>query len=564
MGSSSSPGLASRYGLSFLRLLRERFAEFNGVPVANCWWTGFSEDGTYDPDLGYGLVYHGEDGPAVLLWVHVDDFAIHGPTYEKTARGLRLFLDTAVDVGLLCHPGKLTPPSQVVKYCGFLLDTRAIPCLRIPQAKRERALAMVQYLLRTPPSHPVSRLSLAVIIGTLESLVDATPQGIGRTILREAHQLLRPPELGTGLAPYLTTTVVPSEVRVQLRRWEALLMGDCCRVARAARSGVLVPTHGDGSGTGTGGTVLFPDQPLDTWMGAWSPYVWHHTSNWKELRTLLLTLQRIIADPRKYASVFGCTLFYFTDNEVTYYIVSAGTSPTPALHELAVQIKALEIQLQVSLAPVHIPGLVMIEQGTDGLSRGVWMSQLHSYMDQRALTSAVFSPLQVDLDLVRATIDQFRLLSPWFVHPWDAPMDTSACLHSMSVWFPPPEIARQLVSNVLELWVEAPLTTAALFFIPRILKGQWQGLHHSLVELTVLQPREVPLKHQPLLPIPFVVLYLPPHTRSVSPLRLGSVASGPNLQWHRQQAEYVRGLSPTVFLEGESTDVLFWPQWFYQ
>ena len=134
----------------------------------------------------------------------------------------------------------------------------------------------------------------------------------------------------------------------------------------------------------------------------------------------------------------------------------------------------------------------------------------------------------------------------------------------MSVWFPPPEIARQLVSNVLELWVEAPLTTAALFFIPRILKGQWQGLHHSLVELTVLQPREVPLKHQPLLPIPFVVLYLPPHTRSVSPLRLGSVASGPNLQWHRQQAEYVRGLSPTVFLEGESTDVLFWPQWFYQ
>ena len=45
-------------------------------------------------------------------------------------------------------------------------------------------------------------------------------------------------------------------------------MGDCCRVARAAKSGALVPTHGDGSGTGTGGTVLFPDQPLDTWMGA--------------------------------------------------------------------------------------------------------------------------------------------------------------------------------------------------------------------------------------------------------------------------------------------------------
>jgi hypothetical protein len=39
------------------------------------------------------------------------------------------------------------PPSQVIKYCGFLLDSQEIPCLRIPVAKQERTLAMVEYIL---------------------------------------------------------------------------------------------------------------------------------------------------------------------------------------------------------------------------------------------------------------------------------------------------------------------------------------------------------------------------------------------------------------------------------
>jgi hypothetical protein len=114
-------------------MIRERFAEFQGDPTVNSWWTGLTEEG-YNPDLGYGFVLNGKDGAAVKIWTFVDDFCIHGPTKEKTTRALHLFLDLAVDCGLLCHPGKLTPPQQVVKYCGFLSDSRAIPCLRIPIA----------------------------------------------------------------------------------------------------------------------------------------------------------------------------------------------------------------------------------------------------------------------------------------------------------------------------------------------------------------------------------------------------------------------------------------------
>jgi hypothetical protein len=182
MGAANSPAIACRYGLSFIRLLKERFDEFQGDPNINCWWTAFSEEG-YDPELGYGFNLIGKDGAVVKIWAFMDDFLIHGPNYDKTSRALSLFLDLAVDCGMLCRPTKLTPPQQVVRYCGFLLDSRRIPCLRVPVAKRERALAIVEHLLEAPVSREFSRLSLAVAAGVLQSLVDATPLRLGHTYL---------------------------------------------------------------------------------------------------------------------------------------------------------------------------------------------------------------------------------------------------------------------------------------------------------------------------------------------------------------------------------------------
>jgi hypothetical protein len=111
MGGANSPALACRYGLSLVRMLNERFDAFQGDPTVNCWWTGFTEEGN-DPDLGYGFNLIGKDGRAVKIWAFVDDFLIHGPSYEKTSRALSLFLDLAVDCGgsicsirILCNPG---------------------------------------------------------------------------------------------------------------------------------------------------------------------------------------------------------------------------------------------------------------------------------------------------------------------------------------------------------------------------------------------------------------------------------------------------------------------------
>ena len=87
MGSGSSTGLTGRYGLAFVRLLRERSEWFHTHATPNCWWTGLREDG-YDPTQGYGFsLLRADGGPAVKIWIFVDDFAIHGPACESTCHG---------------------------------------------------------------------------------------------------------------------------------------------------------------------------------------------------------------------------------------------------------------------------------------------------------------------------------------------------------------------------------------------------------------------------------------------------------------------------------------------
>ena len=121
--------------------------------------------------------------------------------------------------------------------------------------------------------------------------------------------------------------------------------------------------------------------------------------------------------------------------------------------------------------------------------------------------------------------------------------DARTCFDRLTVWFPPPELARQLLSFLLETWVERPLTTSALIFVPRVVAAFWFGLSRHLIELPTIYPHVQPLRFAPVLPIPVVVLYLPPFVCSLSPPhRMERPTLPSDHQWHRQQAAQMRGL----------------------
>jgi hypothetical protein len=312
----------------------------------------------------------GTDGlPAALIWAFVDDFKIHAPTRRKLHTALNAFMDLSLRLGLICQKAKTKAPAQTQKYCGFVYDTTGIPTLRIPEDKRQRGLATIRFLKAGGPSMDLSRLTLAVVTGLLQSMVEATPQRIGQTFLRRLYDRLHRLEEGLpnrphGAAMYYSRVDLAAEEWLDLEWWENALELNACVSAYSNEQGILGVSYGDGSGSGTGGTIQVLGQKdnsgaLDAWMGTWTPRALPFSSNWKELWTLVHTLEREVGGTGR---LHNSTLFYFTDNIITYYIMSGGSSSSPELQHLIRRLKFLELQLGVRLEVIHIPGTHMIDQ----------------------------------------------------------------------------------------------------------------------------------------------------------------------------------------------------------
>jgi hypothetical protein len=174
-------------------------------------------------------------------------------------------------------------------------------------------------------------------------------------------------------------------------------------------------------------------------------------------------------------------------------------------------------------------------------------------MDEARLTQAIFDPLPYDPALVWEHLP--RLSHPsqqsWRHQPWSLPWKATRCFDTLTVWFPPPEIARQALTFTLNLWVERPHTTSALFFIPRVMEGSWRNLSRYVIEAGLIFPHLQQLRFPPLLPIPVVILYLPPHTCSLGdPRSLDMPTRPPGHRWHREQAAHLRGLPPRILPQG--------------
>jgi hypothetical protein len=112
-------------------------------------WKVALECSGFDPKLGVGRVLIRCDGlPFCLIWIHVDDIFLHGPTRAKCTSALKKILDLTVLVGLICHPTQVKPPAQIQNFCGFLYDSVGTPNLRIPDKNVVKDLALLEFLMR--------------------------------------------------------------------------------------------------------------------------------------------------------------------------------------------------------------------------------------------------------------------------------------------------------------------------------------------------------------------------------------------------------------------------------
>jgi hypothetical protein len=253
-----------------------------------------------------------------------------------------------------------------------------------------------------------------------------------------------------------------------------------------------------------------------------------------------LTLHQIEGDPILREKVRGTTVFYFTDNSTTYYICHAGASPSPGLHAIIRKIKILEARLNIRLEVIHVPGTLMIYQGTDGLSRGIWLSMQHHSQPGPTTVAAVFAPLTFTptlLEWITTKCEETESRHLDWASNWH-----HIDLHDIfTVWLPPPTIARQLISYLLNLWAEKPLTTRFAVMLPRVMQKEWSNLSKYVKEIGQFKRGTFPSTSG--LPIPAVLLYVAPHVRTLPPPYRKPLPLPASAQWHRQQAETLRGLS---------------------
>lgn len=564
MGTRNSPPASGRFGGAFIRLVKDTCEEFQGVKVFNTFVEGL-QGLPFDPDRGLGVVLIGKDNlPALLLWLHIDDMFVHGPTLAKLQRGLTFILDLSVKLGLIIQPAKTVPPSQFVEYCGFIYDTRSAPRLVIPPAKVSRALALVSYLL-SGASGRFARLIVAMVVGLLQSLVYATPAQIGSCFLRslydDLHSLKDSRLTGTRSYYYTIMDLSPSSV-VELEWWQESL--DTPFFSSSSRpSGVttLILTWGDGSGTGTGGSrheasfssIQSPHGPPlphgEVWLGLWTDSVHHFSSNWKELRTLELTLLR---EKRKSSSsCSGTWLFYFTDNMVTYYLCHRSTTTSPELMKILKRIRLLELELGCVLIVIHVPGVLMIAQGTDGLSRGVPITSL-SQMNGITPVLQLFHAALPSPELLFHLQSLFPSLpAPTLILHNLGPKHNSNLLHQHALWLLSPQFAAQYMLQAALAWVESPFDSSHIFVVPRIMEASFARINKHfqcigpLSDLPVGFHTHIPFVLYVLFPFCRVTKYLKQRSSlSFDPdsVELDTSPSDIPPLWLRQQVEHLQRL----------------------
>jgi hypothetical protein len=471
----------------------------------------------YDPSLPYLHKQDKQGAPAASADVYVDDLVGMAPTREKSLDSIKAVVVRSADWGFVCKYSKLKGPSQHDRaFHGFLMDSRPEyggPKLDLRPEVRDETKALVEATLAN--GRYINRRLLAKMVGKLMSLSPGVPHGV--TFLRRLWDSLHGIGLPTGSRPgkkYDCDVIMDSEHRKDLQWWHnALSIGNGTYLLR--NKDVRLRVHyTDGSGYGTGGcSHAFTDEKLPTleyFSGLWRQEVTSMTSNWKELRSILIALRRERINAEKAGvrtPLWRTRIYHLTDNLVSESILTKGTSTSPKLQQLLREI-ALEQQLQqCDLIPMHVAGKRLIYQGTDGLSRGQKNagSLAGDVEDVRVYNPLATTPAPISGELRRWAASRFgELTELWHPAAWSG----ENIRGNATLWMPPPLLAREALRQFLRQRMVAPTTTSAVFLLPRRYTAPWRRLlrHFRLSSIPPGAGAHWPASEYE----PLIVAYCPP------------------------------------------------------
>ena len=112
---------------------------------------------------------------------------------------------------------------------------------------------------------------------------------------------------------------------------------------------------------------------LEYGYGVWEGEQGKESSNWHELATIVMSVRQHIDELR------GGKIHYITDNTVARSAVNNGKVKSPKLMEMVRELRLLQARGDIDIEAFHLPGKLIVAQGSDGGSRQVpYLGQLGS------------------------------------------------------------------------------------------------------------------------------------------------------------------------------------------
>ena len=294
------------------------------------------------------------------------------------------------------------------------------------------------------------------------------------------------------------------------------------RIIRSKEVVTAIYGFGDASLGGFGSSIERPGG-VGLRYGIWGKDADGDSSNFRELKNLV----EAVEDEAKEGRLRGAELWLFTDNSTAESCFFRGSSKSKLLHALVIRLKKVEMETGMTLHVVHVAGTRMMAQGTDGLSRGVFLEGVMSGRDMLDFVDLAKGALERHPPLLRfirswAGDSNILPLTPeeWFVEGHGI-TGGHRDKHGMWIpdharngvtylWAPPPVIADVALEECLKA-THKRQDACHIFIVPRLLTPAWRRLFRKLCDFVVIVPVGHPFwpthMHEPLflgISLPFV------------------------------------------------------------
>ena len=256
---------------------------------------------------------------------------------------------------------------------------------------------------------------------------------------------------------------------------------------------------GDASGGGFGSSWE-SDKGIAYRFGTWSEKMDNQSSNLREFTNLVDTIDEMAEQ----GNLVGKEIFLFTDNSTSEAAFHNGSSTSEKLFNLVLKLKKLEMHNRTKIHIIHVSGTRMIEQGSDGLSRGnlnvgvMAGKRMLSFVPIHLTALERCPELQPWISSFVGPNAEFLTTEQWFTRGHDLDelnwetnsdgMKLPTIKKGIFVWTPSP-CAGEAAVEELQRARHKRQNSHHLFVIPRLMSPTWRKhLHKSADLILSLKP----------------------------------------------------------------------------